>query len=280
MITIVTPNRNRLSSLRTALPSWQRAESVSEIVVVDFGSEQAISGRDFPSQEKLKIVRVVNPDKWRIGLAINIGCDFASGEAILKLDSDIGVVDLSALSSADLTRSFFRGHFQTAVSNGQCLFAKPHWQAIGGYNEWLSDYGFDDTDFYQRLRRSGIIEKRIPPGLLEEIRHGDELRVGGEVRTEFVRAQLPSASHRVAFYNSRNTYLAMMRQWEPALRVPYTVDLTSGTPLVRLGDFHPSFRWADALAGFLAVARMSGEADNSSLSDSIVATYLADAGGF
>lgn len=135
MFSVVTPNRNRLEHLKGALSSWQTHALISEIVVVDYGSEKEIKLDDFSETSKVKIIRVEDTDDWRIGHASNIGVDFATNESICKFDSDIIVETSDWLSNLDLTRSFFRGHFQTAVPNGEVIFSKQHWTAIGGYNE-------------------------------------------------------------------------------------------------------------------------------------------------
>ncbi|MBV8537672.1 MAG: hypothetical protein JO128_18900, partial [Alphaproteobacteria bacterium] len=145
--------------------------------VVDFGSDRPIEPAAFADRRKLKLVRVSGTDEWRISLALNIGIDQASTPAICKLDSDIEIVDAAWLSGVDTQAAFYRGRYDSPVSNGQAIFAKRHWQAVGGYNEWLSGYGFDDSDFYIRLRKSGLEERRIEPGFITERPHAITARV-------------------------------------------------------------------------------------------------------
>ena len=190
MYAVVTPNRNRLATLQEVVPSWQAAPLVSEIVVVDFGSARPIELADFADRRKLKLVRVSGTDEWRIGLALNIGVYHASTEEICKLDSDIEIKRPDWLSSIDTSAAFYRGRYDGPVSNGQVIFAKRHWQAVGGYNEWLSGYGFDDSDFYIRLRKSGVEERRIDPGFIVERPHAIGSRVSNEIRSILNRVRM------------------------------------------------------------------------------------------
>jgi glycosyltransferase involved in cell wall biosynthesis len=105
--TMVTPNRNRLQSLRRVIGSWQRCPEVSEIVVVDFGSLEPIHTADFEVPDKIRVVRVDNADSWRIGLAINIGVDYAETELVCKLDSDIAIEDVRLFERLDLDKAFY-----------------------------------------------------------------------------------------------------------------------------------------------------------------------------
>lgn len=280
MFSIVTPNRNRLETLREVLPSWQAAPLVSEIVVVDFGSERPIQIQDFADRRKLKLIRVSKTDEWRIGLAINLGVDQAEAEMICKLDSDMEIREAAWLSTVQPDTAFYRGRYGTAVSNGQTVFAKRHWRAIGGYHEWLSGYGFDDSDFYIRLRRSGLAERPIDPGFLSERTHTLESRVGARITTEFFELAPPEPQARVVFSSSRNTYLAYLRAWAPELRTGYTVrPLADGIVGIELAPMGEACRKASAFADFLGLVRMAGVPEHVELLGAMMAKFLSEDGG-
>lgn len=280
LLSVVTPNRNRLSTLLRVIPTWQRCEQVGEIVVVDLGSDRPIALEHFESTQKIRIVRAVNADCWRIGLAINLGVDHASHEAICKLDSDIEIRDGAALAAGELSSAFYRGRAGTSISNGQVLFSRQHWAAVGGYNEWLSGYGYDDSDFYARLRRSGLSERDLAAHCLAEYSHSNETRAATDLRTEFFTLTLPNADARLLYMLSRNTYLGMLRRWSPDLRLPYRRrQLPDGTLLVELEAMSDDYRWADAFASMLAVVRVSGTQDNVNVLNSLVGRHLAEIGG-
>lgn len=278
---IVTPNRDRLEPLRHVIGSWQSCPDVGEIIVVDFGSHEPIKPAHFPRAEKLRIVRVVNADCWRIGLAINIGVDQAASELICKLDSDILIRDSSMLARLDLEGAFYRGRDGSGISHGQTCFQKQSWSRVGGYNEWLSGYGFDDSDFYQRLRFTGLAERSFEQEALTEIQQTFETRAAAEYHSEMPTLNLTDASTRMCYMQSRNTYLAMLRRWSPALRLPYTQQRgADGISTIVLKGRDGEYRWAEALASYLAVVRLSGTAHNIELLNSLVLKYLSEVGGF
>lgn len=280
MYSIVTPNRNRLDTLVQVLPSWQAAPLVSEIVIVDFGSERPIEPGDFADRRKLKLVRVGATDEWRIGLAINLGIDHAKCEAILKLDSDIETLRPDWLSGLALDGAFYRGRYTTTVSNGQAVFLKRHWQAIGGYNEWLSGYGFDDSDFYMRMRRSGLEERAIEPDVLRELQHSLDSRTAPTLATEFFQLNPPDPKARMVFTASRNTYLAYMCGWSPQMRRRYTsTPLADGVIGLELAAPGEAYRKASAFANFLGLVRMTGAPEHTDLLGAMMAKFLSEDGG-
>lgn len=280
MYSIVTPNRNRLETLVQVLPSWQATPLVSEIVIVDFGSDRPIELADFADRRKLKLVRVGATDEWRIGLAINLGVDHTRCEAICKLDSDIEIKAPDWLAQPALDHAFYRGRHGGPVSNGQAMFAKRHWQATGGYNEWLSGYGFDDSDFYMRLRRSGLAERAIDPGVLIERPHSLDSRTAPKIATEFFQLNPPDPKARILFTASRNTYLAYMCGWSPGQRRPYTSRaLADGVVAVELGALGDAYRKASAFANFLGLVRMTGAPEHTDLLGAMIAKFLSEDGG-
>jgi len=280
MYSVVTPNRNRLDSLREVLPGWQQAPLVSEIVIVDFGSDRPIELADFRDRRKLKLVRVSNTDEWRIGLAINLGVDQAGAEHIVKLDSDIELRDPAWLSRLDLANAFYRGDYRSPVSNGQCAFSRAHFDRAGGYHEWLSGYGFDDSDFYIRLRRAGLEQRPIDAGVLVEKVHSLASRVAPAIATEFFRLNPPDPEARLLFTASRNTYLAYTCAWAPDMRRPYTSrPLADGVVGVELQPIGERQRRATAFANALGLIRMTGKKEHVDLLGAMVTSFLAEDGG-
>src|SRR6185312_14632362 len=250
MFTLVTPNRNRIEHLRQCLLSWQRSKLISDVVVVDYESVEPITYSDFTSAEKLLIVRVTNTDQWRQGHATNIGIDFASSDYIAKFDSDQLIDADWPLALIDLKDTFYRGDFRRGVvSNGQAIFSKRHWGEIGGYNEWLSGYGFDDTDFYARLRTSGVKEAFLPAGIVSEIPHGNAVRATYDATHGY---QLGS-DNRLGFDQCKNGCMALSHLWRPSYRLNYDLGrLPDGRIEVTLPDWPEDFFRLDKVAQLVA----------------------------
>jgi glycosyltransferase involved in cell wall biosynthesis len=237
MFSIVTPNCERFDHLKLVLPSWQRARLVSEIVVVDYGSNPPI---DLGDADKVCIIRVENAHDWRPGHAVNIGFDFATSEQVIRLDSDIILDDEHWIAGIDLAKAFYRGNYGVSkakldraygvagrtsrypvVQNGEVAILKRHWSAVGGYHEWTSGYGFEDVDFYMRLRAAGVEERFIDASFLHAIPHSNDLR--GQYRSSYLFGTINDAQTRAGFDQRKNTLLAFMSPWNHSMRAPYTV---------------------------------------------------------
>lgn len=250
MFTLVTPNRNRIEHLHQSILSWQKSKLISDVVIVDYESAEPITYSDFASADKLLIITVKNTDQWRQGHATNIGIDFASSAYIAKFDSDQLIDADWPLALMDLKDTFYRGDFRRgAVSNGQAIFSKRHWSEIGGYNEWLSGYGFDDTDFYARLRTSGVKEGFLPVGVLSEIPHGNAVRSTYDATHGY---QL-TPDKRLGFDQCKNGCIALSHLWRPSYRLKYNFErLPDGRIEVTLPAWPDDFYRLDKVAQLVA----------------------------
>ena len=280
MFSLVTVNRNRLANLLQVLPSWLEIADVSEIVVVDFGSFPPIARVGVLAHKKIKLVTVEQTDGWRIGLAINIGVDHATSNRILKLDSDIILMPGQSLRHLDLNRNFFRGDVELGVSNGQTAFRKQDWLKIGGYNEWLSGYGFDDTDFYQRLCATGLRPQLMPSDLLMEIPQ-DRDPIDQSDLAPSVARKLGEPVPEKDFSDAKNLFLAYMAPWTRRMRNTYT-PLKSGkdTRAVCLAPWPREYYRLEGLAHHLALVQSFGTDAQRQLGAELVTRFLNEAGGF
>lgn len=280
MFSVVTPNRNRVDSLKAVISSWASQQLISEIIVVDYGSERPIKIDDLPASRKTKIVRVEGTDEWRIGHASNIGIDFATNQHVCKLDSDVLINNSEWLAGLDLRSTFVRGHYQTPVPNGEVVFSKEHWEAVGGYNEWLSGYGFDDTDYYIRLRSLGLNKCYISPRALQTLTQPQAQRGRYESTYRFTRITDPTA--KAAFDQYRNTVLAFMRTWDRSLRTPYV--MLSQTPQcvsIHTNPMRDRYKFEEAIAEGLAALCFIGNDEAARRHvEGLMAWLINEAGGF
>lgn len=184
MISIVCAAKNRSNALRVSLASWLVSSGVDEIVVVDWDSDEPLSPMA-SLDPRVRVVRVDNEPRFHLSAAFNLAADLAAGDTLLKLDADyvlnpfydfIRWVSLPA-------DSFVTGHFQhggpfLAYLHGLVYVRKEHWQRIHGYNENLTNYGWDDDDFYLRLVQSGLQRAILnpPPIFAFHIPHNDTFR--------------------------------------------------------------------------------------------------------
>ena len=183
------------------------------------------------------------------------------------------------LSGLDLDKSFFHGHWQSTVPNGEVVVSKDHWLAVGGYNEFLSGWGFDDRDFYFRLKSRGLREGDIPSTFLRAIPHSNELR--GRYKATYLFGQINDAETRADFDHRKNTLLSFMQEWNSLMRTPYKV-LTDNGHLVTIQteQIKNRYRSQDAIAETMFALYFNSTDHNVRKQlDGLLAWLIEQAGG-
>lgn len=100
----------------------------------------------------------------------------------------------SATARALASAAFYSGHYGAARSenerhmNGALLVKRADLLAIGGYDERVQTYGFDDEDLYARLVASGLSKRVINYDTLTHVPHGDGER--GQAGVRFVGVEI------------------------------------------------------------------------------------------
>ena len=187
-ISLVVGCYNRTEFLLESVHSWL-TQKIDEIIIVDWGSIDDISSlRDIESlcenNKIIKIVRVNNVNKWILSLALNIGVKYATHSLILKVDCDTvlknNFFDEHPLHSTDNT--FYSGNWKNSRNenethlNGILFTTKHAFMSVNGYNEYIREYGWDDTDLYQRLCDNGTTQKYINNDSVMHIQHSNKIR--------------------------------------------------------------------------------------------------------
>lgn len=197
MITAIVPFRNwAVDRLETCVGHLRRAACVSEIVVVDFGSDDPLG-----AVPGARVVRV-EADRWCLSEANNIGIAEAANEIVLKIDADVhlllgddalaglagrvasGEVDFFVLQPTDFDmidgqrrNRRLRPSWAEGCAN---LFSRAAVVEIGGFDTRYFDYGGEDNDLCQRLRRYGRrVEHHLSDAVLHERHPPSEARLGG-----------------------------------------------------------------------------------------------------
>lgn len=190
MISAIVPFRNwSFDRLERCLGRLRCLTPISEIIVVDFGSSERLSA--LPG---CRVVRV-EAERWCLAEANNIGIAEAGNEIILKIDADVQLLmreeTLGALAEAvaagrvafyvlqptdfqyengKMSRKRLRPSWGEGCAN---LFNRADVVEIGGFDTRYFDYGGEDNDLCQRLRRYGrrveyyqsdeVLHERHPP---------------------------------------------------------------------------------------------------------------------
>jgi glycosyltransferase involved in cell wall biosynthesis len=207
-LTIVIPIMDRADDLERSLPSMvgQSYESY-RVAIVDFGSRDGLtkSLSRWPSQ-RLDVIRCPRPRYFSFSRARNVGLRYTHSELVFFLNADnefrdehhLGEIVASYLAGRGADGSWcarwraFSGYapLESAAKAppvdgggsrvyahglGSALLAERRAvQAIGGFNEFLTDWGYEDTDLLQRLEICGF--GRIEIRDLEQRDHPDSWR--------------------------------------------------------------------------------------------------------
>lgn len=189
-VSLVTCCMNREQNLIRALASWVVCPEITEIVIVDWGSNRPVrevlreARMDDP---RIRVVRVEDEPRWILSYAFNLGFRVASCEKILKADADI-VLDPAFFARNPLrSAQFIAGNWRVvdqdqAHVNGFFYAHKRDLAAVAGFNEFITTYGWDDDDLYERLERHGLTRCDVDTGTIHHLPHSDEERVGEKQR--------------------------------------------------------------------------------------------------
>jgi hypothetical protein len=234
-LSLVSYVRDRSSYLARSLPHWRAAPEIAEIIVVDYGSAEAVDPALFGGDRRCRLIRVENAPYWKQSKAENLAIEEAAGPLILKLDADSYLPPEAIPALLTLAPCQFITGSYVCSQSGQAVFWKSDWAAVGGYHEFMSGWGYDDHEFYRRLLAAGLERFQFPDGLLRNIEHDDQLRTAGGV-AQPQRQVIPDAILRhKEFSNARNKMIGYLVPWEDTLReIPQRVEVGSAGPVLTL----------------------------------------------
>lgn len=161
-ITLIAACKNRQESLSMAFPSWTSQAHIDQIVLIEWSHSQyewhriphlAVSLQS----GRLTIVHVDGGD-WALSRAYNLAAQFAIGEFIVKVDCDTYLRDdfFDKHPLPPKSTYYFVPWGTPRNSNEERLrgvwFARrADFFKVGGYDERIVRYGYEDTDLYNRF---------------------------------------------------------------------------------------------------------------------------------
>lgn len=186
---ITTGSMNRLDNLLRSLPTWLAMPEPDRLVIVDWGSRIPIRSRlgeiDDP---RILVAEVSNQSIWHhskchnleIQIAARLGC-----EIVLRLDNDCLVRPNFFVRHPLEDGAFYAVDCHSVPPEmddkrnlcGTLLTKIDDFLRVGGYNERLVHYGYEDEDLYVRLRQSGRRWLRCDLSTLDHIPHEDRARL-------------------------------------------------------------------------------------------------------
>jgi len=236
---LVTCCKNRNENLIRALPSWLALPEVTEIVIVDWSSDEPVADSLAAAgiaDPRIRVARVEDEPRWILSYAFNLGFRLARGQRVLKADADI-VLEAGFFAANPLGPGrFIAGNWRTAAKgqefvNGFFYIHQADLAAVNGFNEYITTYGWDDDDLYDRLVTAGMTRIDVAPGTVRHLDHDDAARIEQPDAAQTGWDDL----HALTLFKIRtNRFIAtMMPGWDRnRILMPY--DMTGGDARLRL----------------------------------------------
>ena len=213
-ISLICACKNRNEPLRIALTSWLLKKEITEIIIVDWSSDESLASLT-KLDSRIKVITVQDQKYFNQPQPLNLAASIATGDYILKVDCDYifspyynffdtyqidensfvsgkhniknyeifdgqdYVVDTSKMSLDEIVEyvNSYSPIFKHLV--GLLFISKENFNKVGGYNESLGKYyAYEDDEIFHRLRVLGLEEKKLNFDYnLLHIPHSDKKRV-------------------------------------------------------------------------------------------------------
>ena len=193
-ISTFTGVKNRYRTLRANIGSWLNCPEISEFIIVDWSSsDMGPAEHDYLSSldPRIQMIRVTNKANYHIAAALNTAAARTTGNWLLRLDVDYVINPYYNFFAAyqPTDQQFVTGDWTQKYVDNECGFfeyingllyvSKDAFQSVGGYDERLTDYGWEDDNLYIRLIDAGY-ERMIvdaAKSLIYHTPHGHNVRM-------------------------------------------------------------------------------------------------------
>jgi hypothetical protein len=187
VIAVTAGCMDRQEPLAQSLPSWLALPEADHVVVVDWSSCSPLRESLAP-HPKLTVVRVDGQEYWHNSVCHNLELQVASAlncDVVLRVDADVVVARDFIASHPVLPKTFYAldchsvpPHLEHKKSLCGTLYTQvSDVLLVGGYNERLRQYGYEDEDLFGRLAATGLRWRQPHLDSLEHIPHSDAMRV-------------------------------------------------------------------------------------------------------
>lgn len=198
-VAIVAACRNRQETLANVLPTWLAVEGVDEIVIVDWDSDPPLRSVVRPERDpRLRLVRVNNEPLWVLSRAYNLALNTTTANYVIRTDCDYSL-DSELLDAHPLNKTeagFYSGNWVLARDenevhlNGAIIIKRELFWSVGGYDERIQTYGWDDGELYTRLSANNVEKLNISYDYIRHIAHEDSSRAQRGVKFAQVQIDL------------------------------------------------------------------------------------------
>jgi len=177
-ISLITAVKNRSEYLKKSLTTWLKYDEIGEVIIVDWSSSESIIPLiESFGDDRINLAVVPNQKYWILSEAYNLAARLTTKNKILKLDSDVLIVNDFFEECKLEDGIFFTGNWMQARNknethlNGSLFISRNDFFKANGYNEYIKKYGWDDDDLYNRLINKGLERKYINNDFLFHIEH-------------------------------------------------------------------------------------------------------------
>lgn len=201
----------RHETVKKTVPAWLNVEGIKEIVLVDWSSDPPLEAtiRSIPGGERVKIIRVNGEPRWILSRAYNLAINATSYSHIIRTDCDYhidpgfvkaheGIMKEPSEKEKQSGKHYFAGNYNLARNenevhlNGAVFIRRKDFLDIGGYDERIQTYGWDDEDLYQRLGTAGFEKRNISYDHVSHVSHDNTGRAQAGVKFVTVEIDLNS----------------------------------------------------------------------------------------
>lgn len=191
--------RDRHETLASVFPTWLSIPDVDEIVLIDWSSDPPLQTVVHPEDEpRLKLFRVNNEKSWVLSRAYNLAMNKTKKDYVIRTDCDYAL-NGTVLQAHNLTATqmgFYSGNWMLARDenevhlNGAMIMRRDVFWSVGGYDERIQTYGWDDEDLYTRLTANNVEKLNISYDHVRHVSHGDGSRAQRGVKFAQVQIDL------------------------------------------------------------------------------------------
>ena len=223
-ISIVTVCMNRVRHLQRSAPLVSAWPYHQAHIIVDWSSDIPVKREDLPDDSRIQLVRVDGESSWNPSLAYNFSISLVKTRLVIRMDADcwpcLDFNPYTLLSENSVwVGSGGEGRY------GQFLMPLNIFWLVGGFNEYMSGWGFEDKDLRFRLScQHQVVLKEFRNSSIGVLLHSnsERMHVSGFCSNERALAALRASRLRnrlIAAYcpwgphTPRSTYLQSNNSW-------------------------------------------------------------------
>jgi len=173
-VSLICACKNRNAPLKISLSSWLLFPQISEIIIVDWSSDESLNDLAKLSP-RIKIISVPNQQYFNQPEPLNLAASFATGDYILKVDTDyilnpyFNFFDFYKVDDTCFVCGE-NGYTQPEISEnpyfkylrGLLYVTRENFLKIGGFNENITKYyAYEDDEIDDRLELLGLEKKKV-----------------------------------------------------------------------------------------------------------------------